>query len=144
MKKDCKQVWENCLNFIKDNISDKKLFDTWFNPLEPLKLEDDILTLKVPSMFFYEFIEENYIDVLKAAIRKELGHNAQLLYSVVMDTAIKNTTANPLLPSNNLPATQNFAQNIPVSIDSQVKDLPNPFVMPGLRKVKVNSQLNEN
>lgn len=144
MKKDCKQVWENCLNFIKDNISDKKLFDTWFNPLEPLKLEDDILTLKVPSMFFYEFIEENYIDVLKAAIRKELGHNAQLLYSVVMDTAIKNTTANPLLPSNNLPATQNFAQNIPVSIDSQVKDLPNPFVIPGLRKVKVNSQLNEN
>ena len=68
MKKDCKQVWENCLNFIKDNITDKKLFDTWFKPLEPLKLEEDVLTLKVPSMFFYEFIEENYIDVNHQAV----------------------------------------------------------------------------
>ena len=144
MKKDCKQVWENCLNFIKDNITDKKLFDTWFKPLEPLKLEEDVLTLKVPSMFFYEFIEENYIDVLKLSIRKELGNNAQLLYSVVLDTGIKSTNGNSVLPSNNISATHNFAQNIPVNIEAQAKDLPNPFVIPGLRKVKVNSQLNEN
>ncbi len=144
MRKDCKQVWENCLSFIKDNISDKKLFETWFKPLEPLKLEEDVLTLKVPSMFFYEFIEENYIDVLKASIRKELGHNARLMYSVVLDTGIKNTGGNSVLPSNNITATQNYAQNVPVNLDAQSRDLPNPFVIPGIRKVKVNSQLNEN
>lgn len=144
MKRDCKQIWSNCLEFIKANLSDKKLFDTWFMPLEPLKLEGDILTLKVPSMFFYEFIEANYIDILRVAIRKELGNNAQLLYSIAVDKGSNTSAGNSVLPSNNVIATQNYPQNIPVNLDAQAKDLPNPFVIPGIRKVKVNSQLNEN
>ncbi|MEZ5196069.1 MAG: DnaA N-terminal domain-containing protein [Bacteroidales bacterium] len=51
MKKNCKAVWENCLNVIKDNISHQS-FKTWFDPIKPIKLEENVLTIQVPSQFF--------------------------------------------------------------------------------------------
>lgn len=143
MSKDCNTVWENCLAFIKDNLPDTHVFETWFKPLQPLKLDKDILTLKVPSMFFYEWIEDNYIDLLRASIRKELGENARLLYSVVMDTGIGDKSTRSVIPSTDKSATQNRPTSIPIS-SSPMREMLNPFVIPGLRKVKVNSQLNEN
>lgn len=143
MQKDCNTVWENCLAFIKDNLPDVHVFETWFKPLQPLKLEKDILTLKVPSMFFYEWIEDNYIDLLRASIRKELGENARLLYSVVMDTGIGDQSTRSVIPSTDKSATRNKPTSIPIS-SSPMREMLNPFVIPGLRKVKVNSQLNEN
>ena len=65
-------VWENCLAVIKDNIS-AQAFKTWFAPIKPVKLENDVLTIQVPSQFFYEWLEEHYVHLLKRTIRKELG-----------------------------------------------------------------------
>ena len=79
MQKDCNQVWQNCLDFIKDILPDKHIFETWFVPLKPLALQDGALTLKVPSMFFCEWLEANYIGELRAAIKKELGDGGKLI-----------------------------------------------------------------
>ena len=35
-------VWNNCLNFIKDNIQDQA-YKTWFEPIQPVKLDDNVL-----------------------------------------------------------------------------------------------------
>ncbi len=85
MQIDCKTAWENCLLFIKGKIGDKS-FKTWFEPIIPIKLENQILTIQVPSQFFYEWLEEHYVDVLRSAIVAELGRTARLEYSVVVDT----------------------------------------------------------
>jgi chromosomal replication initiator protein len=61
------RVWNNCLNVIKDNVPSIS-FRTWFEPIVPLKLENDILTIQVPSPFFYEYLEEQYIDILRKVI----------------------------------------------------------------------------
>ena len=37
MNTDVRIIWENCLAFIKDNVTDE-IFDTWFKPIEPVKL----------------------------------------------------------------------------------------------------------
>jgi chromosomal replication initiator protein len=81
---DYKEVWQNCLSIIKDNVSPVS-FKTWFEPIIPIKLEKKVLTIQVPSPFFYEYLEEQYIDILRKTLRKELGTDAKLEYSVVME-----------------------------------------------------------
>src|SRR4030043_29342 len=84
MNKTHHDVWSRCLSIIKDNVPSIS-FRTWFEPIIPLRLENNVLTIQVPSPFFYEYLEEQYIDILRKVLRKELGYDAKLEYSVVMD-----------------------------------------------------------
>ena len=133
-------VWKNCLNFIKDNISSQS-FETWFAPINPIKLKNSILTVEVPSKFFYEWLEENYIDLIKVAIQKELGKDAKLYYNVILKNDKKNNYSIEL-PSLNKKINKNPQSTIPLAaVDTELK---NPFVIPGLKKIQINSQLNPN
>lgn len=80
-----KDLWDKCLHFIKGEIPEQS-FKTWFSPIIPLKLENSALTIQVPSQFFYEWLEENYVHLLKQALQRELGENGRLEYSVVVDS----------------------------------------------------------
>ena len=74
-------VWDKCLAFIKDNIQ-PQAYKTWFLPIKPVRLNDNVLSIEVPSKFFYEWLEEHYIKLLKTALQKELGEDARLIYSI--------------------------------------------------------------
>lgn len=78
-------LWNRCLNFIKDNINNARAFETWFEPIVPLKYENKALTIGVPSPFFYEYLEEKYVGLLRAAIYKEIGEGTELMYSILTD-----------------------------------------------------------
>ncbi|HMZ48896.1 MAG TPA: chromosomal replication initiator protein DnaA, partial [Flavobacteriales bacterium] len=109
----------------------------------PLKLADAVLTIQVPSQFFYEWLEEHYIGLLKKTIKKELGTEGRLEYSIIMENAAKN--AHPYsvrMPTSNSSAVKNPAVNLPIDVaNSPIK---NPFIIPGLKKIKVESHLNPN
>ncbi len=142
MKKNAVEVWENCLKIIKDNIHYQS-FKTWFVPIKPLKLDANILTIQVPSQFFYEWLEEHYINLLKKTIKKELGLEGRLEYSIIMDNSYNNSNPYSIkLPTTNKKAVANPSVQMPIDINKgSSKDIPNPFVIPGLKKIKVNSQL---
>ena len=84
MAKQHEQLWNNCLNVIKDNITEAS-FNTWFAPIVPLKYENDVFVLQVPSQFFVEYIEEKYIDLLRMTLYREVGSNTRLEYRVLID-----------------------------------------------------------
>lgn len=84
MVTDSRKVWENCLISIKEHVNEQS-YKTWFAPINPIKLSQNVLTIQVPSPFFYEYLEEHYVQILKKAIVKELGSNARLEYSIVVD-----------------------------------------------------------
>ncbi|HMW97285.1 MAG TPA: chromosomal replication initiator protein DnaA, partial [Flavobacteriales bacterium] len=142
MKKDHEKIWTRCLEVIQDNVSQQS-FKTWFEPIRPLKLADAVLTIQVPSQFFYEWLEEHYIGLLKKTIKKELGTEGRLEYSIIMENAAKN--AHPYsvrMPTSNSSAVKNPAVNLPIDVaNSPIK---NPFIIPGLKKIKVESHLNPN
>ena len=75
-------VWNNCLNFIQQNI-DPKQFDLWFRPIKPVSLAESTLTVEVPSEFFREYLEGAYLELLKASLKKELGAAAKLVYVLI-------------------------------------------------------------
>lgn len=144
MEKNAVEVWENCLKIIKDNINYQS-FKTWFLPITAVKLKDQVLTIQVPSQFFYEWLEEHYIGLLKKTIRKELGPEGRLEYSIIVD----NTEADPgpytiQVPTGDKNATLNPPVPMPVDLNrGNAKEIVNPFIIPGLRKIKINSQLIE-
>lgn len=78
-------AWNNCLTRIRDDIGDQG-FETWFKPIKPIKLEGKILTIQVPSQFFYEYLEEHYVHLLRNVIDNQLGKDFRLEYSVIVDT----------------------------------------------------------
>lgn len=141
MEKTCANIWNNCLQIIKDNIPSVS-FKTWFTPIVPLKLENKVLTIQVPSPFFYEYLEEQYIDLLRMALRKVLGEGAMLEYNIVVDK--QNNTTKKNIGAFNIPGrNNNTAQNNPVSMPMKDETtIKNPFVIPGIRKLHVNPQLN--
>ena len=76
-------LWNRCLQIIKDNVP-PQTYKTWFLPIVPLKYEDKTLVLQVPSQFFYEFLEEQFIDLLRQSILKVFGEGSKLMYNVMV------------------------------------------------------------
>ncbi len=133
-------VWSTCLQVIKDNIP-LQAYKTWFEPIVPVKLENHILTIQVPSHFFYEWLEEHYITLLKKVIKKELGQEGRLEYSIVMENSAKNSTPYTVkLPTSDRKVTKNAPVNMPLT--GNENQIRNPFIIPGLKKVNVDSNLN--
>ena len=107
----------------------------WFRPIKPVSLEDATLLVEVPSEFFREYLEDAYLDILKAALKKELGVGAKLRYV---------TTPVQRAQSLNYPAAHgNTPVNKTISVETYTKSgNPGPFVFPGMQRIQVNPQLN--
>ncbi|MFA9290077.1 MAG: chromosomal replication initiator protein DnaA [Solirubrobacteraceae bacterium] len=134
------KIWSECLNFIKDNIPEQS-FATWFLPIQAVSIENSILTVQVPSRFFYEWLEEHYIKLLKTSLQKVIGIDAKLVYNIVVKKDSKNLndhiTVN--IPSSN---TQKVKSQNFTNFYATGSDFKNPFIIPGLQKIKVDAQLN--
>ncbi|MDD3738123.1 MAG: chromosomal replication initiator protein DnaA [Lentimicrobiaceae bacterium] len=135
------EIWKNCLEVIKDNIS-PQAFKTWFTPIVPIRLKKNVLTIQVPTYFFYEWLEGHYIDIIHRTLIQEIGKDARLEYSIVM----QNNQTTPLtinLPTNKSNVTKNPSVQMPLDLNSgNNREIPNPFIIPGLKKIEINSQLN--
>lgn len=144
MNTDVRDIWENCLSFIKDNVT-TDVYDVWFKPIEPVELtSDNTLVIMVPSMFFMEWIEDHYINLIWSALTKELGARPKLIYNIKMENNPNKTEqATEQLPSSNRKATSMEV----LGYKQKPQQSYNPYVVPGLveiEEVKVDSQLNPN
>lgn len=144
-------VWDDCLQLIRERIAPQS-FDTWFRPIKPVRLEQSVLTIEVPSQFFYEWLEEHYVGLLKEAIHQTLGPHGSLEYAIVVDqhAAPKHGNGHQL-PQGQSPTQAPSRVNGHGDGPSQRgmrheinpdRAVPNPFVIPGIRKFEVESNLN--
>ncbi|MGV6829236.1 MAG: chromosomal replication initiator protein DnaA [Flavobacteriales bacterium] len=142
MSKTAESVWKNCLSFIKDNIT-AQAYKTWFEPIKAIKLTEDALSIQVPSKFFYEWLEEHFVKILKVALTKELGEKAKLVYIIKME----NTYGNKLPFTEKIPSSNRshlHSQHVDAPLKNKNPELKNPFIIPGILNVKIESQLNPN
>ena len=127
-------VWNNCLNFIQQNI-DPKQFHTWFRPIKSVSLVEATLTLEVPSEFFREYLEDAYLDIIKASLKKELGVAAKLVYMVA--------PVQKQPPLEYPGAHGNVPVNKTISVATACTPTnPGALVFPGIQRLQVNPQLN--
>ncbi|MDN5200582.1 chromosomal replication initiator protein DnaA [Fulvivirgaceae bacterium BMA10] len=133
MQKDYLQIWNNCLEIIRKHVGDQS-FKTWFAPIIPLSLNNKVLMIQVPSQFFYEWLEEHYVHLLKKAIDTELGPEGKLEYSVIIDQGDRQNEPFTInLPTNNVQGQQNGAAN---------EQYAGPFNLKNVDHLFQNSQLN--
>lgn len=130
-----KEVWVNCVRIIKD-IVPETTFRTWFEPIVPVKLQDSILTIEVPTAFFYEYLEEHFIDLLRKTLRKNVGPDAKLEYSI----KVVEGTPTIRYPQQSRPELKNRPVSYP-NVREEGKVM-NPFAIPGLKKLEIDPQLN--
>lgn len=121
-------AWRSCLQYVAENVNEKS-FKTWFAPIRPVSLSGNVLTVQVPNKFFYEWLEEHYVALISDAIRRELGAKARLDYQILLD--------------GNETRKEESKINSMGSLPNQVKgrDIVNPFVIPGIKRIKINSNL---
>lgn len=135
------EMWAECLTIIKDILGTDQLqsYRTWFEPIKSIDWKDNTLTIQVPSEFYYEYIEENYIDLLSRVLHRVFGPNIKLKYNVWIKTEQKSGKIITTSHTGKNTSVKNFPQN-PTYVATQniIKD---PFILPGVKGV-VESQLN--
>ena len=142
MSKNLYEIWNECLAMIRENVP-PQAYSTWFEPIKPVDFKNGLLTIQVPSDFFYEFLETHYIKVIKTTIRKVLGPEGKLEYSIMMD----NNVNKPVVvkqPSVDRTNTKNPPKQIQIDFENTESKILNPFALPGIKKVNIESNLNEN
>jgi len=127
-------IWNECLRIIGQIIAPQK-FNTWFKPIRPVSMVESTLTVEVPSDFFREYLESEFLEIIKMTLKRVIGADAKLVY---MMKPVK--VEGPMV----YPAAEGLTPvNRPVAINTyNVSGNPGPFVYPGLQKVKINPRLN--
>ena len=136
MQIDSKQMWDDCLKVIKD-IVPQATYDVWFKPIIPLSYEDQKFTIQVPTQFFYEYLEDNYVNILKMTLDRVCGEGTKLNYRVMVSKPTKLNGEGAITYPGVAPKQTPQGQRTPV--DS--KKAPGPFVPP---VQDLDSQLNPN
>ena len=126
-------VWSDCLEIVKESVGEEN-FKTWFKPIVPLSVEGDVLTIQVPSQFFYEWLEDNYVPILKKAITTVLGPTSRLEYSVIVDSGNNSNPPVAVHYPNGMGPKRNHANG--------TGDEYSPFSFKALNPQTVNSRLN--
>ena len=122
-------LWNNCLNVIADNVPEIT-FKTWFSPIVPLSYDGAVFTIQVPSQFFYEYLEEKFVDLLNASLCKEIGENTILNYRILIESKSnthvnyrgesKSSTIEKITPRNANKIPNPFQKTVPDDFDSQL------------------------
>ena len=126
LEEQCNAIWQNCLNLIKSQTSDDE-FVKWFKPMVPLSFDGENLRIRVPNQSHVQYIEQNYISMLRPIIREEFGLKTRLHYAI----------------PNAAPASPQHAGNqAALYSQTDTSTIKNPFIIPGIKKVAFDSQLN--
>lgn len=125
MKSECQLLWDKCLSIIRDNVPEAA-FKTWFQPITPLSFDEQKVTIRVPSPFFYEYLEANFVNVLRMAVPKVFGQGVSLNYRVMGEesaadasSAVSARAAAPSPGVSRMIQTP-FTQVAPEELDSQL------------------------
>jgi chromosomal replication initiator protein len=116
-------IWRKCLELLSKSVNPQS-FRTWFEPIKAVKMSANVLTIQVPNKFFYEWLEENFASVLKMALNQVIGPDARLEYQILVENH------------------KNFGTKVEInSPDEPAEYITNPFVIPGIKKTKIESNL---
>lgn len=77
--------WKRCLELIRSRLNQQQ-FTTWFEPIRFKSYDFDTkeVLIYVPSQFFYEYLEENYRQLIYLALYHVFGQDTRLIYQVAV------------------------------------------------------------
>ncbi|MEG8989352.1 chromosomal replication initiator protein DnaA [Ignavibacteria bacterium 4148-Me] len=106
--KDAKDIWKECLNIIRNNVS-YMTYHTWFLPIKPFEFNNNTLKIFVPNHFFIEWIEEHYNTLINNVINQVLGSDGKLVY-IVLEEKEEPTENELIITKKEEPSLSNVPQ----------------------------------
>ena len=127
-------AWQNCLSQLRLQTSAEE-FTKWFLPIVPLEFDGTMLRLRVPSKSFAEEIENNYIRILRPLIAETFGQQTRIRYAIPKSDA-----------PTQMPSESNASVSMPsfTTMQTNTANIRNPFIIPGINKLRIDPQLNKN
>ena len=62
-----KELWNKIKGELSNQLPDHTM-STWFEPIEPVVIDDEKMVLEVPNQFFYDWIESHYRQYINKAL----------------------------------------------------------------------------
>lgn len=112
MNSHLQNVWQQCLADIKKDLGSGADYSRWFQPIVPVHLEGQKLTLRLPSRLFFEKMENVFNNELKASLIKNIGNDFELQYEIIENVPLEKY-ATPTVniqsygPNNNVKISNN-------------------------------------
>lgn len=122
------EKWQTCLDQIKSRTTEEE-FVKWFKPIVPLEFDGKTLRLCVPNMSYVYQIEKHYIPFLRPIISQLYGQEIRLHYAVPKNDA----QSVPVSKEADTTAISQF------STQTNTANIKNPFVIPGLKKIIIDT-----
>ncbi|MFI3282457.1 MAG: chromosomal replication initiator protein DnaA [Rikenellaceae bacterium] len=125
------KTWQDCLSTIKSQTTQEE-FVKWFESIVPLEHSGNILRLGVTNRAHAKEIEDKYISFLRPIVQHYFGNSTSIFYAVPRiqnSTVVASTESNATTP-------QGF------SAQTSTANIKNPFVIPGLKRMNIDPNLN--
>ena len=81
-------LWERILDEVQLRLPSPQACDTWFQPVRPRRITEEVLELEVPSLFFAEWIQQHYMEALAEAVFAVLGASPAIKFTIAPELAI--------------------------------------------------------
>lgn len=121
-------MWQQCLARLKTQTTEEE-FSKWFEPIVPLEFDGTTLRLRVPNASYVYQIEKNYLKFLRPIISQLYGLQTRLFYAVPKPA----------------PAPQPEVDTTEIRraiVRNDTANIQNPLTIPGLRRMKIDPNLN--
>lgn len=123
-------MWQQCLAHLRTQTTEEE-FVKWFQPIEPLEFDGQTLRLRVPNASYVYQIEKNYLKFLRPIISQLYGQQTKLFY------AVPKPQPQPQPEVDTTGIRRIVAQTDTANIQNY-----NPIAIPGLRRLKIDPNLN--
>src|SRR5271169_785723 len=111
------KIWNECLDKARSRVQSQS-FKTWFEPITPLRVTENVFILQVPSQFFSDWIEEHYYSLITELLTRVTGKEMTIEYEILPDD--RDTVA--LHIQSELSQSENKEEKI-ITISSVAKEI---------------------
>jgi chromosomal replication initiator protein len=96
-------IWQDFLSLIQEKTS-FQTYKTWFKPLRLLQVSSQSVSIEVPSIFFSNWIKENYLDTVKEILGTLTNARPEIIFSVkpVIEEPVVTPADNTIAPPKNI------------------------------------------
>ncbi len=60
-------------------------YNTWFDPISSIALNEEELVLEVPNQFFFEWIQSHYSKIIQTTVREQNKKNIEVKYTLALE-----------------------------------------------------------
>ncbi|MFA5029574.1 MAG: chromosomal replication initiator protein DnaA [Patescibacteria group bacterium] len=77
-----KSIWQSIMDRLLELLDDESAFKNWFGQTEFVSLQNGVLTIRVPSQFFKDWLTDHYLDEIKKAAEAAGQHCTEVVFEI--------------------------------------------------------------